>query len=41
MGNKDIRKETKKKKKSDIGAVSSLKPMMPEPELVKKSKKNS
>lgn len=40
MGNRDIKKEVKKKKKTDTGATaSSLKPMMPEPEVVKKSKK--
>jgi hypothetical protein len=40
MGNKDIKKEVKKKKKADTGALPSLKPIMPEPEIVKKSKKN-
>lgn len=42
MGNRDIRKEAKKKKKSDsMAAVSSMKPMISQPELVKKSKKNA
>jgi hypothetical protein len=43
MGNRDIKKEVKKKKKSDTGAsaMPSLKPMMTEPELVKKAKKNA
>ncbi len=40
MGNRDIKKEVKKKKKTDTsGALPSLKPIMPEPELVKKPKK--
>lgn len=39
MANRDIKKDVKKKKKSDTGTISSLKPMMPEPEMVKKSKK--
>lgn len=39
MGNKDIRKEPKKRKKS-TSILPSLKPVMPEPELVKKSKKS-
>ncbi len=42
MGNRDIKKEAKKKKKTDTtGALPSLKPMMSEPELVKKPKKNA
>lgn len=39
MANRDIKKEVRKKKKTDSGIVPSLKPMMPEPEVVKKSKK--
>lgn len=42
MANRDIKKDVKKKKKADIGtAVPSLKPMMPEPEVVKKPKKKA
>lgn len=41
MANRDIKKEVKKKKKADTGALPSLKPIMPEPELVKKPKKNA
>lgn len=41
MANRDIKKEVKKKKKSDIGTVPALKPMMSEPEIVKKSKKKA
>ncbi|HWT26329.1 MAG TPA: hypothetical protein VN131_00185 [Mobilitalea sp.] len=43
MANRDIKKEVKKKKKSDISSAPapSLKPMMSEPELIKKSKKNA
>jgi hypothetical protein len=42
MGNRDIKKEVKKKKKADTGSTGpSLKPMMPEPEIVKKTKKKS
>lgn len=41
MGNRDIKKDVKKKKKADTNtAMPSLKPMMPQPELVKKPKKN-
>ena len=41
VANRDIKKEVKKKKKgSDTGALPSLKPIMTEPELVKKPKKN-
>jgi hypothetical protein len=40
MANRDIKKEVKKKKKAETGALPSLKPIMPEPELVKKPKKN-
>jgi hypothetical protein len=40
MANKNIRKETKKKKKTDATATPSLKPMMAQPELVKKAKKS-
>lgn len=40
MANRDIKKEVKKKKKTaDTGALPSLKPIMSEPELVKKAKK--
>lgn len=40
MGNRDIKKEVKKKKKTaDTGVLPSLKPMMSEPELVTKKKK--
>lgn len=40
MANRDIKKEVKKKKKTDIStALPSLKPMMQEPEVVKKAKK--
>lgn len=41
MGNRDFKKETKKKKKADIGVMPSLKPIMPEPEVIKKPKKKS
>lgn len=41
MANRDIKKEAKKKKKTDTGALPSLKPMMSEPELIKKPKKNA
>ncbi|MDF2543363.1 MAG: hypothetical protein K0S47_3081 [Herbinix sp.] len=43
MGNRDIKKEVKKKKKSDIttAAAPSLKPMMAQPEIIKKPKKNA
>ncbi len=42
MANRDIRKEVKKKKKTDtVGVMPSLKPIMPEPEVVKKPKKNA
>ncbi len=41
MANRDIKKEVKKKKKvSDTGALPSLKPIMSEPELIKKPKKD-
>jgi hypothetical protein len=39
MANRNIKKEVKKKKKADVGTTPSLKPMMPEPEVVKKTKK--
>jgi hypothetical protein len=41
MANRDIKKEVRKKKKTDtdISVMPSLKPMMSEPELVKKPKK--
>lgn len=40
MANRDIKKEVKKKKKTDtVAALPSLKPIMPEPEIVKKTKK--
>lgn len=42
MANRDIKKEAKKKKKTDtIGVLPSLKPMMSEPEIVKKPKKHA
>lgn len=42
MGNRDIKKEVKKKKKTDTtAALPSLKPMMAEPEVIKKPKKNA
>jgi len=42
MANRDIKKDVKKKKKSDIGAaLPSLKPIMSEPEVIKKPKKNA
>ncbi|HWT73904.1 MAG TPA: hypothetical protein VN258_04175 [Mobilitalea sp.] len=41
MANRDIKKDVKKKKKTDIGVLPSLKPMMTEPELVKKPKKKA
>ncbi|MGF7142573.1 hypothetical protein HNQ56_000991 [Anaerotaenia torta] len=42
MANRDIRKEVKKKKKTDTtSAIPSLKPIMPEPEVIKKPKKNA
>jgi len=39
MGNKNIKKEVKKKKKTDLGVLPSLKPMMSQPEVIKKPKK--
>jgi hypothetical protein len=40
MGNKNIKKEEKKKKKTDTKPVtSSIKSIMPQPELIKKTKK--
>lgn len=39
MGNRDIKKDVKKKKKSETAALPSLKPIMPEPEVIKKPKK--
>lgn len=39
MANRDIRKEVRKKKKTDSGTTPSLKPIMTEPEVVKKAKK--
>lgn len=41
MANKDIKKGNKKKKKADSGSTPSLKPIMSEPEVVKKSKKKN
>ncbi|MDD4112156.1 MAG: hypothetical protein PHC56_03880 [Herbinix sp.] len=41
MANRDIKKEVRKKKKTDVGTVPSLKPMMSEPEVVKKPKKKA
>ncbi len=40
MANRDIKKDVKKKKKADTAPLPSLKPMMPEPEVVKKTKKH-
>lgn len=40
MANKNIKKEVKKKKKSDMDFTPSLKPMMPQPEVIKKPKKS-
>lgn len=43
MGDKNIKKEAKKKKKTDtkVPALSaSLKPVMTQPELIKKKKKD-
>jgi len=39
MANKNIKKEVKKKKKTDTGVLPSLKPMASEPEVIKKPKK--
>ena len=39
MGNRDIKKDVKKKKKADTGVLPSLKPIMAEPEVIKKPKK--
>ncbi len=41
MANRDIKKEVKKKKKADIGVLPTVKPMMPQPEVIKKPKKNA
>lgn len=43
MANRDIKKDVKKKKKTDtsVGSLPSLKPMMSEPELIKKPKKKA
>lgn len=42
MGNRDYKKEVKKKKKSDVSvATPSLKPMVSQPEVIKKTKKNA
>ena len=43
MGDRSIKKETKKKKKSDVKvstAFSASKPVMVQPELIKKEKKS-
>lgn len=41
MGNRDIKKDVKKKKKSDVSAaIPSLKPIASQPEVIKKAKKN-
>jgi hypothetical protein len=41
MGEKNIRKETKKKKKNDSkSSLSSIKPVIPQPEVIKKKKEN-
>ena len=39
MGNRDIKKDVKKKKKTETGVLPSLKPIMAEPEIVTKKKK--
>lgn len=41
MANRDIKKEVKKKKKTDTGVLPSLKPMMSEPEVIQKPKKKA
>lgn len=41
MANRDIRKEVKKKKKASMAISPALKPMMPEPEIVRKPKKKA
>lgn len=41
MANRDIKKEVKKKKKADTGVMPSVKPMMSEPEVIKKPKKKA
>ncbi|HKL80459.1 MAG TPA: hypothetical protein VJ888_08500 [Mobilitalea sp.] len=41
MANRDIKKDVKKKKKTDIGVMPSLKPIMPQPEVIKKPKKTT
>jgi hypothetical protein len=39
MADKNIRKETKKKKKTDTkSSASSVKPILPQPEVIKKKK---
>jgi hypothetical protein len=41
MGNRDIKKDAKKKKKkTDTNYISSMKPILPQPELVKKPKRD-
>lgn len=42
MGDKNIKKETKKKPKADSKstASSSIKPMLPQPEVIKKKVKD-
>jgi hypothetical protein len=39
MANKNIKKESKKKKKTDSSILNSFKPMISEPELVRKPRK--
>lgn len=41
MANRDIKKEVRKKKKADTGVMPSVKPMMSEPEVIKKPKKKA
>lgn len=42
MANRDIKKDVKKKKKTEVTtALPSIKPIMPQPEIVKKTKKNA
>jgi len=43
MGNRDIKKSNKKQKKADIktAPIASLKPIVPQPEVIKKAKKDN
>ncbi|MDF2514420.1 MAG: hypothetical protein K0S04_4286 [Herbinix sp.] len=40
MANRDIKKDVKKKKKTDTAPLPSLKPMLQQPEVIKKTKKH-